>query len=86
MFYAMPAHQHRASTAARQSAEASCCACAASANANGMMIVLDAAFVASIFVACLLGRITLFALLALAVLVRLPLRSLTALPLQSLLS
>ena len=86
MFYAMHAHQHRASTAARRPAEASCCACAASNNANGMMIVLDAAVVASIFVVCLLGRITLFALLALIVLVRLPLRSLTAFPLQSPLS
>ena len=87
MFYAMHAQQHRVHAAARRSAEASCCTRAASAgSANGMMIVLDAAFVASIFVACLLGRITLFALLALVVLVRLPLRSLTALPLQSPLS
>ena len=84
MFYAMHAHQHRASTAARRGTAASCCARTASANA--MTLILDAAFVASIFVICLLGRITLSVLLTLAVLVRLPLRSLTALPLQSPLS
>lgn len=86
MFYAMHAHQHRASTAAHRGTAASCCARTASANANAMTLILDAAFVASIFVICLLGRITLSVLLTLAVLVRLPLRSLTALPLQSPLS
>lgn len=84
MFYAMHAHQHRASTAARRGTAAS--RCARTASANAMTLILDAAFVASIFVICLLGRITLTVLLALAVLVRLPLRSLTALPLQSPLS
>ena len=64
----------------------SCCACTASANADEMTLIPDAAFVASVFVACLLGRITLSALLTLIVLVRLPLRSLTAFPLQSPLS
>ena len=82
MFYAMHAHQHRASTAARRDAAVSSC----TDRTAHMALILDAAVAASIFVACLLGRITLFALLALAVLVRLPLRSLTALPLQSPLS
>ena len=83
MFYAMHAHQHRASTAARRGTAAS--RCARTASANAMTLILDAAFVASIFVICLLGRITLFVLLALVIVsVRLSLRSLlTALPLQS---
>ena len=86
MFYAMHAQQHCAHTAACRTAASSCCACTASANADEMTLIPDAAFVASVFVACLLGRITLFALLA-AVLVRLPLRSFrTAFPLQGSLS
>ena len=81
MFQTMYAQQHRAATAARRDAAASCCACTASA--NEMTFILDAAIVASIFIVCLLSRITLSVLLA-AVLVRLPLRScVTAFPLQS---
>ena len=63
-------------------------ACGAEASfscAHTARLALDAVL-ASIFVICLLGRITLSVLLTLAVLVRLPLRSLTALPLQSPLS
>ena len=84
MFHTMYAQQDRVDTAACRSAAAPSCrqpSCAAD-----MSVILDAAFVASIFVICLLGRITLSALLALIVLVRLPLRSLTAFPLQSPLS
>ena len=84
MFHTMSVGQRCGNTAARRDAAASCCA--RTASANEMMTVLDAVFVASIFVICLLGRITLSALLALIVLVRLPLRSLTAFPLQSPLS
>ena len=83
MFHTMYAQQDRVDTAACRSAAAPSCrqpSCAAD-----MSVILDAAFVASIFVICLLGRITLFVLLALVIVsVRLSLRSLlTALPLQS---
>ncbi|MDY3281874.1 hypothetical protein [Dysosmobacter sp.] len=80
MFQTTRAHQHSADTAARRSAAASCCA-----NSADIALIMDAAFVASIFIVCLQSRITI-ALLALIVLIRLPLRSLTALLLQSPLS